>query len=89
MLLQKPYVVRSKIYQTVNGETIAKVVVDSVESIFDTDASYKSRILLFVTDAVAYMIKAGKLLKDVYPNMLHFTLHLRVLITVFTAFVRI
>lgn len=71
---QKPYLISTKIQERVNAEYIAKVIADSMEHIFGTDRSnYIMRILLFVSDAAAYMVKAGKLLKSVYPNMLHVT----------------
>lgn len=31
------------------------------------------KVLLFITDATAYMIKAGKNLRHFYPNMTHLT----------------
>jgi hypothetical protein len=37
------------------------------------DEVKRDRILLFVTDAAPYMLKAGKGLKMLYPRMVHLT----------------
>ena len=38
--------------------------------VFGSDLEYE-KVLLFLTDGAAYCVKAGKCLKELYPNILH------------------
>ena len=54
------------ITQEVNATTIASVAQTSIDHTFLTQ--YKTKILLSVGDAARYMLKADKLLEDLYPQ---------------------
>lgn len=68
-----PHLIASKITHQVNAETIRDIINESLQNILQFDQNQTHRVLLFVSDAAAYMLKAGKLLKNIYPNMLHIT----------------
>ena len=54
-----------------NSSTIARLFNDSIKLLGETFNS--DDILLFLTDAVPYTIKAGSTLKVLYPKMIHIT----------------
>ena len=47
---------------------IATIITDAIANIAVDDAT---KILLFVSDAAATMLKVGTLLKQAFPNLLH------------------
>jgi hypothetical protein len=51
---------------------MSKFINESLNSVLKSDRNCQNTIL-FISDAAAYMIKTGKLLKAQYPNMLHIT----------------
>jgi hypothetical protein len=51
---------------------MSKFINESLNSVLKSDRNSQNTIL-FISDAAAYMIKTGKLLKAQYPNMLHIT----------------
>ena len=73
---QIPYLLATKIIEHVDAKTIDKVAETSISELFHyshDDSQVYSKILLFVSDSAAYMLKTGKLLQTIYPNMLHVT----------------
>lgn len=68
----EPYLIATKVIEHVNANKVVEIIVNAVDNIFDGDVNHE-KALLFVSDAAAYMIKAGKLLKEKYPNILHHT----------------
>lgn len=68
-----PYLISTKITEEVNGEVISKIIKQSLGNLLGTESTQCEKILLFVSDSAAYMLKAGKLLKKEYPNLLHIT----------------
>lgn len=70
----KTYLVACKVLTVVNGETIAKFVTDCLEKMWGEGYENQlDNVLLLCTDSVAYMLKAGRILKSVLPNMKHVT----------------
>lgn len=65
------YLLNTEVLERTNHSTIAKFVDDSL-CILGRDFK-KDNLLLMVTDAAPYMVKAGKVLKTFYVNMLHLT----------------
>lgn len=65
----KPYLLASKRLAQTNAEAIQRLIMEAV----DKFGIEKNNVLMLVTDGAAYMIKAGKLLKNIYPNALHIT----------------
>lgn len=57
--------------QKTNHKTIAKTFDEAIK-IIDPDFD-RNMVLLFVTDAASYMVKAGKCLQSLYPKMVHVT----------------
>ncbi|XP_077528186.1 uncharacterized protein LOC144139806 [Haemaphysalis longicornis] len=67
-----PFLVCSKELEKTSGETIARFVNSSLKLLYPSGA-HDDRVLLLYTDAAAYMLKAGALLKVFYPELLHVT----------------
>ena len=55
----------------VNNATVARFVNDSIRMLWPQ--GNETKVLLLITDAAAYMIKAGQNLKIFYPNIIHNT----------------
>lgn len=55
-----------------NHQTIAKCFNDSMNLIWPSGIKYDN-VLLFVSDAAPYMLKAGKAIQIFYPKMIHVT----------------
>jgi hypothetical protein len=68
----KPYLLASKQLEKTNNETITRFINDSLKLLW-TDVGMEQRVLLLLTDAASYMVKAGKSLKIFYTNMIHVT----------------
>lgn len=67
-----PYLISCKVLSKINYETLSRFVNDSLTNFFN-NISFQDKILLFVSDAAPYMVKAGGALKVFYPNMIHVT----------------
>lgn len=67
-----PFLLASKILDKTNHDTICRFINSSLK-IFPNDSGIENRVLLLLTDAASYMIKAGKLLKTFYKNLIHVT----------------
>ena len=50
--------------------TVQQCVNSALFKVFGGDLDYE-KVLLFLTYAAAYCVKAGKCLKELYPNILH------------------
>lgn len=68
--LYKPYLISTQFRCTVKAEEICTIVNDAIKKVGITDAT---KVLLFVSDAAAIMLKVGKLLKQHFSNILHLT----------------
>lgn len=66
------YLLCCKQLDSVNFETIARFVNYSILTLWPQGQNTQN-ILLLVTDAASYMLKAGEYLKVLYPNMKHLT----------------
>lgn len=67
----QPYLLACKQLTETNYATIARFVNSAMRVLWPSGS--EDKVLLFVTDAAAYMLKAGKHLKIFYPNLLHIT----------------
>lgn len=71
---KKTYLIACKMLEIVNGESISNFVVECLKQLWGE--SYKNKlenIILLSTDSVAYMLKAGRILKNVFPKLKHVT----------------
>jgi len=66
------YLLSCKELEATNNETVARFVNKSLMTVWPNGEMYE-KILLIVTDAAPYMLKAAKNLKVFYPNMKHLT----------------
>lgn len=67
------YMLACKSLQKVNDRSICEFVIECLRDLWGDQFQNKlHNVLLFSTDSVAYMLKAGKLLKKTLPNMKHF-----------------
>ena len=55
---------------TTNNVTVQQCMNSALFKVFRGDLEYE-KVLLFLTDGAAYCVKAGKCLKELYPNVLH------------------
>lgn len=68
------HLIASKVVETTNSHTIAKVVNSSLQELWgDKYVENKDKVLLFLTDGANYMKAAGRIMKETYRNMLHVT----------------
>ena len=66
-----PYLVEIVECQVTNHSTIIQVIMDTLYRIFGS--AHHEKFTLLLSDGASYMIKAGKILKETYPKMLHVT----------------
>lgn len=66
---RKRFLVNVVMLEKVNSFTVARLFDDSLKKM----EIERDNVLLFVTDAAAYMVKTGKDLKILYPKLLHVT----------------
>lgn len=70
----RPHLLACKVLEKTNHSTVARFVNDSLRLLWPTETeSYCSKVLVMVTDAAAYMLKAAKSLQVFYPNLIHVT----------------
>lgn len=70
----QPYLVACRVLERVNGRTIAQFVKESFSEMWGESSLDKlNNVLMLCTDSVAYMLQAGRLLKQDFLNMLHIT----------------
>ncbi|KAL3109394.1 hypothetical protein niasHT_015239 [Heterodera trifolii] len=65
-----PHLISVKCLEKVDNAAIARFVNEGLDNFFSNGFD-KNRVLLLVTDAAAYMKKAGKQLKVFYTNLIH------------------
>ncbi|KAL3081156.1 hypothetical protein niasHS_012677 [Heterodera schachtii] len=65
-----PHLISVKCLEKVDSAGIARFVNEGLDNFFSNGFD-KNRVLLLVTDAAAYMKKAGKQLKVFYTNLIH------------------
>lgn len=68
---KKSYLTACKVLEKVNGTTISQFVIDCLESLWEEPQV--QNVLLLCTDGAAYMLSAGRMLKNYLPNMKHVT----------------
>lgn len=68
----KSYLICCKELEATNFETISRFVNKSLLTLWPNGEN-NEKVLLLVTDAASYMVKAAKHLKIFYPNMKHLT----------------
>lgn len=67
-----PFLLASKILDKTNHDTICRFINSSLK-IFPNISGIEDRVLLLLTDPASYIIKAEKLLKTFYKNLIHVT----------------
>lgn len=67
-----PFLLASKVLDKTNHDTICRFI-NTALKIFPNDSGIEDRVLLLLTDAASYMLKAGKSLKTFYKNVIHVT----------------
>lgn len=70
----RSYLLACKMLTVVNGQTISQFVLDCLENLWqDSFESKVDNVLVLCTDSVAYMISAGRILKNYLREMKHVT----------------
>lgn len=70
----KPYLIACGVLEKVNGATMSEFVTNSLRNMWGDFFEEKvNDVLMLCTDSVAYMLRAGRLLKTDFPNMIHVT----------------
>lgn len=67
------YFVHSAVLDKTNHSTIARFINDGLTLLYTPNPVKSESLKLMLSDAAAYMIKAGQALQVFYPNLLHFT----------------
>ncbi|XP_039315482.1 uncharacterized protein LOC120360022 [Solenopsis invicta] len=67
-----PHLISSQVLERTNNTTIARFVNSNMKILWPRE-SHEERVLLLVTDAAAYMLKAARDLQIFYPNIIHLT----------------
>jgi len=62
-----------EVLERVNNSSIAVVFDNAMNMLWPPDKAERENVLLFVSDAAPYMIKAAKALQVLYPKMIHVT----------------
>lgn len=69
----KSYLIACKELERTNSSTILRFVNEVLMNFFLPEVVPTEKILLMLSDAATYMIKAGQQLKLLYPNLIHVT----------------
>ena len=67
--VQEAYLLHTKFLQKTNSGTVTQATIEALNSLW-TNLQF-SKVLLLLTDHAPYMIKAGKNLKKIFPNLLY------------------
>jgi Protein of unknown function (DUF 659) len=67
-----PFLLTSKVLERTNHSTIARFVNDSLRVLWPAEGQ-EEKLRLLLSDAAAYMLKAGTALKVFYPNVIQVT----------------
>ncbi len=68
--LERPYLIDVVNLGATNNRTVQQCINSSLFQLFGGNLVY-DKVLLFLTDGAAYCVKAGKGLKEMYPNLIH------------------
>ncbi|XP_018497475.1 uncharacterized protein LOC100908769, partial [Galendromus occidentalis] len=68
----KSFLLHAENLEATNSTTISQVFMNSLRLLWPEQVEH-DKVLLFVSDGAAYMKKAGKALKVLFPRMLHLT----------------
>lgn len=71
--VSKSYLISSKQLEKTNNLTITRFIQDGLSEFFLPEYVPSQKILLLLSDAAPYMIKAGQNLKIFYENLIHVT----------------
>ena len=66
------FLLTSEVLQKVDHSNICVLFAKSMSLLWPNEIQHED-VLLFITDATPYMIKAAKSIKDFYPRMMHAT----------------
>jgi hypothetical protein len=69
----KSYLIACKQLEKTNHVTILRFVNECLMNFFRPEVVPTEKILLMLSDAASYMVKAGHQLKLLYPNLIHST----------------
>ena len=69
---QKTFLIMTKFVEKTNHSSIVQTFIDALNLIYVENIKYEN-ILLFVSDAAPYMIKAGGIIKSLCPHLIHLT----------------
>lgn len=70
----RSYLLTCRVVEHVNSKTMANLVEQSLRFLWEDDYQNKiNKFAVFCTDAAAYMIAAGKILKKTHLNLKHVT----------------
>ena len=69
----KMFLLACEVLGRVNNSSIAVVFDNAMNMLWPPDKAERENVLLFVSDAAPYMIKAAKALQVLYPKMIHVT----------------
>lgn len=69
----KSYLISSKQLEKANNLTVTRFIQEELATFFLPESIPTEKILLFLTDAAPYMVKAACNLKIFYPNLIHTT----------------
>lgn len=74
-VVSKPiYMLACQTLDSVNGQSISQFVIECLKKIWgELFDSKVNNVLIMCTDSVAYMLLAGRILKETFPNLKHFT----------------
>ncbi len=68
--LERPYLIDVVNLGATNNCTVQQCLNSSLFQLLGGDLDY-DKVLLFLADGAAYFVKAGKGLKEMYPNLIH------------------
>lgn len=67
------HLISSKLLEATNNVTITNTVASALDELWGANHNNHDKVLLLLTDGVGYMLKAGRNLKSIFPNLLHTT----------------
>lgn len=70
--LERPLLIELLDVESANNENIQQAITGALFKVLGNDLDY-SKIRLLLTDGAAYCLKAGRGLKQMFPNLLHLT----------------
>ncbi|KAJ8941331.1 hypothetical protein NQ318_004775 [Aromia moschata] len=72
------HLVASKVLGWINHDTLVNFVTECFHTIWP-DRDNSNKVLVMLSDSAAYMLKAGTILSEIFPNMVHVTCAARAL----------